>query len=237
MVRQLCPRPQRRRARHLPRQVAVRPELRRQGVGGALIGSCLDASRHTSVYADAAPGILGLNTRLVSCPGPPTSRPVHGGRRRLNRADRSRRLRRRHQPPPCLKRPFRAAPRLCSPVRREHPACLRVLGLSPRAEDPRPEASISDQKQAVRRPPSVRGTVRRPSLIRPLKCPTKGKGGQERSFTSFTDHCTLEECPSGAPLPAWRASLAALPQSTAGLRPRIFGLRCLPNRPRESLEP
>ncbi len=49
-------------------EVAVLPTLRRRGVGGALIQSCLNAFRHTAVYADAAPEIVGLNTRYGLVP-------------------------------------------------------------------------------------------------------------------------------------------------------------------------
>lgn len=51
-------------------EVAVVPACRRRGVGGALIQSCLDAFRHTAVYADAAPDIIGLNTRYGLLPRP-----------------------------------------------------------------------------------------------------------------------------------------------------------------------
>lgn len=51
-------------------EVAVVPEWRRRGVGGALIQSCLDAFRHTAIYADAAPDVIGLNTRYGLLPRP-----------------------------------------------------------------------------------------------------------------------------------------------------------------------
>ncbi|MBS5905525.1 MAG: GNAT family N-acetyltransferase [Acetobacteraceae bacterium] len=51
-------------------EVAVAPSCRRKGVGGALIQSCLDAFQHTAVYADAAPEIIGLNTRYGLLPRP-----------------------------------------------------------------------------------------------------------------------------------------------------------------------
>lgn len=51
-------------------EVAVLPACRRRGVGGALILSCLNAFRHTAVYADAAPEIVGLNTRYGLIPRP-----------------------------------------------------------------------------------------------------------------------------------------------------------------------
>lgn len=49
-------------------EVAVLPTLRRRGVGGALIESCLTAFRHTTVYADAVPEIVELNTRYGLVP-------------------------------------------------------------------------------------------------------------------------------------------------------------------------
>jgi ribosomal protein S18 acetylase RimI-like enzyme len=51
-------------------EVAVLPTFRRRGVGGALIQSCLEAFRHTAVYADAVPGIIGLNARYGLVPRP-----------------------------------------------------------------------------------------------------------------------------------------------------------------------
>jgi GNAT superfamily N-acetyltransferase len=51
-------------------EVVVVPAYRRRGVGGALIRSCLDAFRHTAIYADAAPDIIGLNTRYGLLPRP-----------------------------------------------------------------------------------------------------------------------------------------------------------------------
>ncbi|WP_158600869.1 GNAT family N-acetyltransferase [Teichococcus wenyumeiae] len=53
-------------------EVAVVPAYRRRGVGGALIRSCFDAFRHTAIYADAAPDIIGLNTRYGLLPPPVT---------------------------------------------------------------------------------------------------------------------------------------------------------------------
>lgn len=49
-------------------EVAVLPALRRRGVGGALIQSCLNAFRHTAVYADAVPEIVGLNAQYGTVP-------------------------------------------------------------------------------------------------------------------------------------------------------------------------
>jgi GNAT superfamily N-acetyltransferase len=49
-------------------EVAVVPTLRRKGVGGTLIQSCLSAFRHTAVYADAAPEIVALNARYGLVP-------------------------------------------------------------------------------------------------------------------------------------------------------------------------
>ncbi|MBE9604177.1 GNAT family N-acetyltransferase [Acetobacteraceae bacterium H6797] len=51
-------------------EVAVLPSCRRRGVGGALIDACLQAFPHTSIYADALPGILGLNRRHGLVPRP-----------------------------------------------------------------------------------------------------------------------------------------------------------------------
>lgn len=51
-------------------EVAVALDYRRKGVGGALIQSCLNAFQHTAVYADAAPEIIGLNTRRGLLPRP-----------------------------------------------------------------------------------------------------------------------------------------------------------------------
>ena len=51
-------------------EVAVLPRQRRRGVGGALIRACLDAFPHTAIYADAVPGVVGLNARCGLAPRP-----------------------------------------------------------------------------------------------------------------------------------------------------------------------
>ena len=51
-------------------EVAVLPAFRRRGVGGTLIRSCVEAFRHTAVYADASPAVVGLHTRYGLVPRP-----------------------------------------------------------------------------------------------------------------------------------------------------------------------
>jgi ribosomal protein S18 acetylase RimI-like enzyme len=52
-------------------EVAVLPELRRRGIGSALVRSCLEAFPHLTVYADAVPAMIGLNTRHGLLPRTP----------------------------------------------------------------------------------------------------------------------------------------------------------------------
>jgi GNAT superfamily N-acetyltransferase len=51
-------------------EVAVVPALRRRGVGGALVESCLHAFRHTAIYADAAPDTVEFTRRHGLMPRP-----------------------------------------------------------------------------------------------------------------------------------------------------------------------